>query len=275
MLDAWKQIAFDIAGKPESFYCGCRKIITDHTIALKGEAFFDQLGKMEDFGYTKAKMKHLERLYFHEESVEKAIELWDARRKKGKYGSVGFTCYNHFVKVDPNKISKRASVMGPCLQSVILTHTPKRETRITVFYRTTEIFKKFPADLVFLRDFVLPRFNFTGVPVVSVTMNFANVTVHPMYAGVLMPHLVNPVEWLEDLKIEDKRFWVWTVRWTSRYLLEEHANGIQKFSQALRTQAGILTMFEDKPKVLARLRNYLSKNHPGGGRWDADEGEDE
>jgi hypothetical protein len=75
-----------------------------------------------------------------------------AEVEERSYGSVGFTTYNHFLKNSPTKKSKRASVMGPCIQSVVITQHNKKQYSIDCFYRTTELLKKFPADLVFIRD---------------------------------------------------------------------------------------------------------------------------
>jgi hypothetical protein len=42
-------------------------------------------------------------------------------------------------------------------------------------YRSTEVFKKFPADIVLLRDLLLPPFDFSGMEI-TVTCYFANMT---------------------------------------------------------------------------------------------------
>lgn len=254
MREDWVHHAVSLATEESDLYSGARKI-------LRGRSFvFDRIEDdltMADCGFTKSKLTMLIRNYVHEESIEVAIRLWETRKTQKKYGSVGFTCYNHFIKSE--KTSKRGSVMGPCIQSVTLTWLPDKTTSVDVFYRTTELFKKFPADLVFLRDVLLSRFNFDGCPISSITFHFANITCHPMYFVTLIPLLKDPIKILDTLKRKDRYFFDWVVKWTARYLCDEHSRGIQKFSQALRVQKDARERIK-KPKELI---SYLTKNHPG------------
>ena len=213
---------------------------------------------MADLGYTQAKMKQLDRNYLHVESAEVALMLWQRRLKQKKYGSVGITTYNHFIKNDIEKKSKRASVMGPCIQAVTLTLMKNGDHEVDVFYRTTELFKKFPADLVWLRDRLLKPFELDEP---NVNLHFANMTTHPMYVATIIPHLPRPIQFFETLQTMDPHMWKWSVKWTARYLCEEYARGILKFSQALRVQKGLVEALD--PKTNIRLQNYLRKNHPG------------
>jgi hypothetical protein len=187
--------------------------------------------------------------------------LWERRKGQGKYGSVGFTTYNHFIKNNIEKKSIRASVMGPCIQAVVITLVSKTSYTIDVFYRTTELLKKFPADLVFLRDVLLAPFNFEGLDFVGMTCHFANITVHPMYWVTLIPHIKDPVQALEDIAVADKYFHDWIVKWTARYICEEHERGIAKFAQAQRVQMAAKKYI--KPRKMAAVQEYLMDHHPG------------
>jgi hypothetical protein len=42
--------------------------------------------------------------------------------------------------------------MGPCIQAVTLTWLSRTDVGLDVFYRTTEFYKKFPADLLLLTE---------------------------------------------------------------------------------------------------------------------------
>ncbi len=277
MKDEWALHVLRLSKRPADLYAGCRKIITHSSL------FFADLWDkedpliLEDAGYTRAKMAHLVRGYVHEESIEKAIMLWKLRRSKTSYGSVGFTTYNHFLKNDAVKKSKRASVMGPCIQAVTITQVKggkKGQYFIDAFYRTTEILKKFPADLVFIRDVLLKDFDFSGMEFMGLTCHFANITVHPQYFVTIIPHLEDPIAELEKIKKKDRYFYDWIIKWTARYLCEEHFRGIAKFAQALRVK-----MDADK-RIKGRLRReltqYLRDNHPGHKNDYVDpEGEDE
>jgi hypothetical protein len=202
--------------------------------------------------------------YLHEESIEAALMLWKLRRSKTSYGSVGFTTYNHFLKNDAVKKSKRASVMGPCIQSVVITQMKGGKAgsyRIDAFYRTTELFKKFPADLVFIRDVLLKDFDFSGMEFKGLTCHFANVTLHPQYLVTLLPELEDPLAELEKIKAKDNYYWQWAIKWSARYLCEEHYRGIAKFAQALRVKVDADKRIKGRRR--RELVEYLRANHPG------------
>ena len=258
MKKDWLYWAMSLATEDDSFYSGARKIIRGRMIT------FDRIEEdliLADCGFTKTKMTLLKKGYVHQESIDVASKLWDRRLEQRKYGSVGFTCYNHFIKNDPNKKSKRASVMGPCIQAVTLTWLPKDRTSVDVFYRTTEFFKKFPADLVLIRDVFLPRFNLENTPVCEINFHFASITCHPMYFVTLLPSMVDPIKQLDKLKKKDSHFYDWVVKWSARYLCDEHHRGIAKFAQALRVQKDVRERLSDTKQRL--IAEYLRKNHPG------------
>ena len=258
MKDEWIHLCLTMMARPADQFSGCRKIISNvvHTF----EEIEPDL-QMGDCGYTNSKMSMLKRLYLVPESRDAVVPLWDRRIKQAKYGSVCFTCHGHVTKSDPTKGSKRASVMTPCIQSMALTyHERAKETEAHAFYRTTELFKKFPADLVFIRDVLLPPFDFTSAPLTRLTFFFANVTVHPMYFAVLAPH-VDAVKVLEHVRKKDEFFWKWCVKWTARYLIPEYHRGIQKYAQGMRVHDEFQKAMPAKPKKL--LTQYVGDNHPG------------
>lgn len=260
MKDEWIDACLDMSEQPADFYSGARKIIRARSLT-----FQDVQGDLvlADAGYTKSKMTMLRKNYLHEESLDAAIQLWDRRLGQRKYGSVSFTCFAHFIKggsIDAKR-SKRASVFGPCIQSVSLTYLDNHTCAVDVFYRTTELFKKFPADLVFLKEELLSRFNFESCPLSSITFHFANITIHPMYFVTIIPLLDDPVKALDRIKRKDLRFYNWVVKWTARYLVPQYHRGIQKFAQAMRVHKDAQTRLDADD--LAILIPYLEANHPG------------
>lgn len=264
MKAEWAKHVLRLSRRKGDFFAGCRKILTNQTLIFNDLWDHSDPLILEDAGYTSAKMSHLKRLYLHEESLEMALKLWKMRREKTSYGSVSFTCYNHLLKNDPTKKSKRASVMGPCIQAVCITQVKGGKNAqyfIDAFYRTTEILKKFPADLVFIRDVLLKDFDFSGMEFLGLRCHFANITVHPQYFVTLIPHLDDPIAELEALKTKDKYFYEWIVKWSARYLCEEHFRGIAKFAQALRVKDDADKRI--KGKLRKKLIKYLRKNHPG------------
>lgn len=267
MLQDWIDHATDLSLTKADFFHGCRKIIRG--VTLDFDNWDDDL-HMPDVGFTKSKTSALMRNYYNEESIKAAMQLWTDRSRSNKYGSVGICTYNHYIKSGAGKDKSvdeflkargksRGSIMGPCIQSIMLTYIKRGEAAIDVTYRTTEFFKKFPADLVFMRDQVLPQFN---LPKVSRTrMYFANVTMHPMYFVTMAPHMQDPIAFLEKVRKKDPRFWEWIVKWTARYLVPKYARGIDKFAQAVRVRDDAKRRLE--PYANRALQRYLTKNHPG------------
>jgi hypothetical protein len=217
--------------------------------------------QLQDGGYTKSKLTILTKHYLHPESHNAAVGLWERRRAQDKYGSVSFTTHNHTVKSDPNKGSKRASVLGPCLQSVVITYLDRKTYAIDVSYRTTELYKKFAADLVLIRDVLLSGFNLDGMNMEEMNVYFANITMHPMYWITIAPGLDDPTKHLEEIKKVDPYFHDWIVKWSARYICPQHHRGIQKFAQAMRVHKDAHERLD--PRKLKLLISYFNDNHPG------------
>lgn len=272
LLTEWVKHCLDRARTPAEFYTGCRKIHTGVTMTFDGR--LDDSLRIEHAGFTNIKLGMLRRLYWDQDHADKVAELWDGRINRNKYGSVSVSTYHHITKSDPAKRSKRASVMGPCLVGVSATLLNRNEYALDAFYRTTELFKKFPADLVFIRDTVVPGLRIDPTKIVRLRCHFANVTSHPMYAVTWLP-LVDMITELESLKVCDRRFYDWTLKWTGRYVCPEYHRGIAKFAQALRVQKDALTRITDKK--LKKLQQYIRDNHPGyrGDYDDSEEDDDE
>lgn len=260
MLEPWVRTSLELSAEPADFYTGARKILRNKLITFQADEITDDL-ELEDIGYTRTKMTLLKKGYFVEEAIEVAKMLWELRKKKRKYGSVGFHCYNHLLKNDPVKKSIRASVMGPCIQAVTLTYLSDHTTAVDAFYRTTEYFKKFPADLIFLRDILLAEFDFEAAPIREINFHIAGITCHPMYWITLIPHLDKPIKELKKLKEIDPYFWSWVVKWTARYLVPEYFHGIEKYAQGMRVHKFGQEMIRERVKE--RLIKYLTENHPG------------
>lgn len=272
MLSEWVQQCFERACQPAEFYTGCRKIHTG--VMMQFDNPTDASLTIQDSGFTKTKLGMLHRLYWSDDHAEKVAELWAGRVTRNKYGSVSVSTYHHITKSDPAKRSKRASVMGPCLVGVAATLLNRNEYALDAYYRTTELFKKFPADLVFIRDTVIPGIGVDPAKIIRLRCHFANVTSHPMYAVTWLPHLPDMLERLDELKDADRRFFDWTIKWTGRYVCPEYHRGIAKFAQALRVQKDALNRITGKR--LTKLQNYIRDNHPGyRGEYEDEDGDDE
>lgn len=119
-------------------------------------------------------------------------------------------------------------------------------------YRTTEIFKKFGADLLLLRDHILPGFDPDG----TLHFFFANATYHPMYWVVAAPYRDDVVQSLVDLKDKDYSIYKGVLRWTNRFL--ENDESLAKFKQGQRVAKHFHRLMD--PAELKRLNKYVRKH---------------
>lgn len=241
-----------MAMMPASEMTGNRKVL--HNVVhvfydLKSE--YSKL-EIEDLGFTKNKLNLLRKLYLVEESRDAMVNLWKSRcEKQDSYGSVAFTCHGHTSKADPES-GRPGALVSPCIQSISLTLHENKTVTAHAFYRVAEAFKKFPADLIFIRDILLPPFEKQPDRLVCL---FANVTLHPMFFATIIPYLPDPIAVFQRLEDQDSKFWRWCVRCTARYILPENRGNIEKFSQAFATFKAIDNLLEDDMK--AELTDYI------------------
>lgn len=232
MKQEWLKESIRLSCLPADFYAGERKILRQRRIT-----FSDTTSDLSltDGGYLNGtKMSLLKKNYFNPESHAAALALWGHRRDMAKYGSVAFitdedpvfeaapdnddpdddfsvsfNTYNHVIKgsrVLNGQIPLDrgiGSVFGPCIQSVVITYLTPDTSAVDVFWRTTEWFRKFPADLILILDYLLPPF---ALKKFDLTCHFANITVHPMTFISLIPSLSDPIADLRRIKEKDPYF---------------------------------------------------------------------
>jgi hypothetical protein len=252
----WVNNCVQLCYQPAEFYSGSRKIIQDISLEFSWPCDLTYA----DAGYNdRAKSQQLDRNYLDQESIDAASQLWDSYRQRPKYRSVMFSTVRTLIK---DHKGPRGSKMGACILGVILTMNNKgTEVEITFCYRTSELLKKFPADLVYFSNLITKNFNLDGMKVTKLRCYFTNITVHPAYFVILIPHLKNPVKVLEQIRAKDEYFWQWCVKWSGRYLIKRLGHGIAKFSQALQVKRYATNRITgDK---LIELQNYIEENHPG------------
>ena len=100
---------------------------------------------LSNFGYKKNKWGHLLRTYVDYD------ELLKFREKIKDMSGLSYTYYFKHKKVNN----------GSCLIAIVLSRTDRKKnwTRVNVLYRTTEIQRRFSADLVLIHHFIkeLPK----------------------------------------------------------------------------------------------------------------------
>ena len=249
---------------------GNRKILRNRQLTFDN---WDDSLQLEDVGFTPAKLQQLERLYLHEESRSVAADLWARRRMMAKTGNVAFSTFNHLLKngdsVDEAVInkSKHGSVQGPCMLGVTITWMWRTRAAVDVFYRSVELYKKLPADIVFLRDVLLTPFDFKGMQL-TVTCHFANVTLHPAYWPCVLAHVDDPIATMEEIKQKDPVFHRHLVKGAANYLCDEHSHTIDNWAQGQRVKKHAVATFTGTR--LRTLQAYLRANHPSNAPIKAD-----
>lgn len=275
LAEAWLDWCIDLACLREgAHWSGARKILQNQTLRVSSlRKFFS----IEDLGYTKYKLTRLNDQYLVEDAVEVAMMLHRENVRRRKYASSAFHCYGHLLKATFENRSKRGSVMGPCLQSVVVTLLPhERRTKIDVLWRTTEAFKKLPADFLWLRDYVIPKVpGQEEFPITEYNFHFVNVTIHPMYFATAVPLLPDPVATLELIKDRDPAMHGWIGKWMVRYVIGGPAGrSIEKFAQAQRTAQASVELLSRSVETGSRIVDYLCRHKqeftPKNTRFDRD-----
>lgn len=257
----WLDHCLRLAGRKSYIYASIRKIVRNQRITF--DRLWDDSLNLDDLGYTDMKTSQLKNLYLHEESRAAALQLWQGRehnkRRSNKFQNVVFHCHAH-----DSKRSGISGKQGPCLSSVTVTHIWSGRVEVNAFWRSTEIFKKFPGDLVFLRDVLLKPFGRIN----SVTCDIANVTVHPLYFLNLIPQLDDPVGKLQEIEKSDPDFHQRIVNVTHDQLCGGDSNA--NFQSAQRVKRFALAKID--PKTLKELKAYLqSKATAKARRWEEDD----
>src|SRR5690606_12159347 len=98
---------------------------------------------------------------------------------------------------------KRTTKQDYCMTAGVVAFYPTKKnshTRVTIYYRTAELIFRYRADLVFLRDVVLPKFELERMMPDKIIFQFANCTLHPMFYIMLLCEVEDPDEYLDKLK---------------------------------------------------------------------------
>lgn len=258
MMQHWINHCLDLASKPaDTWSRSSRKILRQQKLVFPR---WNKSLQLDDIGFTSKKLNDLGRNYLHIKSRDVAVDLWHRQRDKAKYGSVCFSTFNHFIKGAPSvevaeeRRNKFGSVVGPCIQSVVITWLARDKVAIDVPFRSTELFKKFAADLIFLRDVLLVPFDFSGMNI-KVTCYLANVTLHPGYWVTVLSHLDDPLSEMDEIRENDPYFYRQLVKHTAEYICLERGRSIANHAQSQRVKAHALRKIT-APR-LRMLREYV------------------
>lgn len=196
---------------------------------------------LADFGYTKGKWAQLLRTYIDYESL-----LIFRERIKNMSG-LSYTYYFKQKKVNN----------GSCLIGIVLSRKDRKEkwTKVNVIYRTTEIQRRFAADLVLIHHFIkeLPE-EICDIKRVVFYMPQSYISAMVIngyydYFGVPRESLDNSHPWIKSLISVHKRSFVPGARITtyqSMARMQKMALGMSKFESMPINDFGIDKHFESK-----------------------------
>lgn len=178
-------------------YNGARKIVQGVGFQLDAIPPVD----LARIGYNpKVKMNALKRMYFNPDEAERVKSLLE-HRKDQAFSAVAMSMRGG---------AKDRRSMGWCMESLVIGTTPKRTTA-EVMYRSTEVIRKFTADLAYL-PWVFEQLE---VEPESVRFHFANAYL----SGVFFPTLFlwwEPLLLLDRLRREEPKLFVVATRFLRR-----------------------------------------------------------
>lgn len=221
-------------------YQGVRKIINGLTFEVPSVA----PGGFKDFNwYGPNKFKQLVRNYVNEEEFARVRSVLDRRRDQT------FTS----VALSLRGAKKESRSQGWCMLSLIVTRS-KREERIEVQYRSTELTLKFGGDLAFL-PWILEHIG--ADPGSPVTFRFANC----FLSGVYLPYLVtlvdDPVSMLERVDDLDEKFF----QNGTRFFLRSAYKKDQVFPYSPENVAHRFGWRNIGATDMRRIRDFLESRH--------------
>lgn len=236
----WYGLSLHVGGETDTFVESVRKYYPGLSFELDGLPTFD----LADMGYSKMKQRGLERNYFDPASIEVAMKKAHSRKKKA-ITSVAFSF---------SAEAKRAESQGHCMQTGVFSFGRKHETTLDMFYRSTEVTKKFGADLLFIRDVIVPAMNW-HTDIKTIRFHFALCYFSLHFFPVLEAYKTGAaLEFLEHLRIRmDKRYWMEAVKRLPWFFDD-------RFISKMSMIRAVHTFVVDRPQLRDNLEDYYSAN---------------
>jgi len=251
---------------PTSAYAQERKFMEHRVLIIPGEVWSQgNSHTFADLGYSgtgKSKVNQLKRNYYNEHSVKEARKVI-AGRGSQVVTSVGISTLGQ---------AKKKSSQGFCLRSVAINHfaarvTPEKKELLTVdiHYRTTEMLRKFGADLIFLHEFLIPEilkenpWSIKGPH--EVRLHFATCFFSALFIPVFF-RFKDPIVFLKKLKERGENLFYRRCLFRTKTMLERNASHYKFRSR--RNMQELATGFLEKGHIdRERLKEFLKKEVNG------------
>jgi len=233
-----RELINDLIKREPLLYAGVRKIVQGVTWTVPNP--WPKL-TYEDLGYGTNKFKQLQRNYFDADEVSRVKSLLAKRQ------GAAFTA----VAMNMKAGKKDSRSMGHCMQTLIISRTPKVMTA-EIQYRSTEAILKLGGDIVYL-PWVFEQLE---VEPTIVRLHFANAYL----SGVFFPTLFtqwNPISFLETLWAHDQKLF----SGGTRFLLRSAYKKDQRFPYSPeQLQHRFLWERIGKSKI-KEIKDYLEEKH--------------
>jgi len=221
-----------------------RKLYKDIQYTIPADMFYDGSMNLNSLHYTNLKVRQLVRTYYNQDSIDRAIKNIKHRVQKRAFGSTQIAHQNEV---------KKNVLTDFCMISTVISYVPQHKcSYVHVFWRSMEAIKRGPADFIFLRDHVLPKFKFVfdSLPIKEFKFFITSLTVHPMYNIMLCPY-TNWEKYMEWMRKHDPKHFRRILVWNNRYLIHPEQ---ENFSTA-RQVADIVERNYDK-QLIKDLKKY-------------------
>lgn len=222
LIAQWTDLVHDIAARPPLIISGVRKIVQGVSWRTRGDSWLgEDPFTFKDLSYSGKdnKVNQLERIYYNDAFVQEARSKIRERLDDDRsQSSVGIIMRGE----DKDRRSQ-----GHCIQNIVLTHAELRKgvevTTLDVYYRSTEVVKKFLADVLFLKKVVFPRI-MEGLPwPTEIRFYFCNVYLSALFMPIYLRYAKPPKRDLfEILRENDERFFGTTMSACGRFFEDTH-----------------------------------------------------
>ncbi|MFA5543535.1 MAG: hypothetical protein WDA47_07140, partial [Bacilli bacterium] len=229
------------------------KYVSNKVLEIPGSIWASDAGfDLSTLGYQEAKYKQLSRNYFAEDNIKAAKEKLGSR-EGSKFSSVGI-----ILNANP----KRKSSQGHCMLAMAVSRAQKSKPRITVFYRITEVICKFGADLLFLKNKVIPEIIGDEEPE-AVSFHFANVFLSPLFIPIIIPYIEDIPIFLDIIRnTNDEKVFKGSIWALSIPFIRSNPDYYNYRTRRHMHQMGIKNYGKISKEHYTKVKKYIEKEKP-------------
>lgn len=210
LQEHWAKWLRELSVKPGDAYIQIRKFYFSLNWSVPYDVWKTGLDlTYYDIGYGKGdhKFNQLKRIYVNDEEIETSRSKLLTRTHSGKSGKSSQSC----IAFRMGNERKQNQSMGYCMQTILVNWFKKDaygepSLIVELQYRSTELTKKFLADLKFLHEYLIPRImeGFGREPT-EIRFTFGTAYISTMYFPIMFQS-EDPYSFLVELAKRDPKF---------------------------------------------------------------------